>query len=235
MKRILSLLFTLSIALVVSAQTAPAESSYDYANDQKEWVDLGLPSGTLWATCNVGATCPEEGGDHFAWGETSGYKNGKTEYTLETYKYKGESQCSKYNDEDAKQELDPSDDAAYVNWGCNWRIPSEAQLDELREECTWTRDMLNRVTGFRVTSKSNGASIFLPDTGVRGYKDIYYVGRGYYLSRTLYENDSYSAVHLYFRPDSVEWGTDSRSRGYAIRPVYVPTKKPSSARPKGKK
>lgn len=108
----------------------------------RKYVDLGLPSGTLWATCNVGASKPEDYGECFAWGETTGYKNGKTNFDWSTYKYckASNSTLTKYcnnsdygNDgkTDSKKELDLSDDAAYVNWGADWRMPTEEQFKEL--------------------------------------------------------------------------------------------------------
>ena len=109
--------------------------------DNHEWVDLGLPSGTLWATTNVGASKPEEYGDYFAWGETKP----KSVYDWDTYKWcKGDDyhqltkycNLSNYGDNgfvDNKTELDPGDDAAYVNWGSKWRMPSLEQMQELRD------------------------------------------------------------------------------------------------------
>ena len=111
--------------------------------DLHEWVDLGLPSGTLWATCNVGASNPEELGSYFAWGETAT----KDFYEWSTYKWcnGSETTMTKYctnsdygNDGfvDNKTELDFEDDAAYVNWGPSWRIPSYEQFEELCTSCT---------------------------------------------------------------------------------------------------
>ena len=110
--------------------------------DEHEWVDLGLPSGTLWATCNVGADNPEDYGDYFAWGETEP----KVIYNWSTYKWCNGSvntmtkYCtdSGYGTVDNKTELDPADDAATVNWGTSWRMPTLEQLDELLTKCTWT-------------------------------------------------------------------------------------------------
>ena len=140
-----------------------------------EWVDLGLPSGTLWATCNVGANSPEDYGEYFAWGETapkgtyywSNYKWCKGSYTTLT-KY-----CTVavygYNEfVDNKTELDPQDDAAYVNCGPLWRTPTKAQIDELRDKCTWLWTTQNGVNGGLVTGP-NGASLFLPAAGERWY------------------------------------------------------------------
>ena len=113
-----------------------------------EYVDLGLPSGTLWATCNVGATKPEEYGDYFAWGETVP----KDEYSWKTYKWeeyvvnndgtykvviKKYNNNNMYGNTDNKSELDLDDDAAYANWGNNWRMPSIEQIRELRNYCDW--------------------------------------------------------------------------------------------------
>ena len=111
--------------------------------DNHEWVDLGLPSGTLWATCNVGANTPEEYGDYFAWGETEP----KDYYGWNTYKWCNGSRytLTKYCTDssygyngfvDNKAELDPEDDAAYVNWGSSWRIPTTEQQCELYENCS---------------------------------------------------------------------------------------------------
>ena len=106
------------------------------------WVDLGLPSGTKWATANVGASKPEEFGNYYAWGETTT----KEIYSWSTYKYGSDFELTKYCSAslygkdgftDSKATLDPSDDAAYVNWGGKWRMPTYEQLGELRNECYW--------------------------------------------------------------------------------------------------
>ena len=136
--------------------------------DNHEWVDLGLPSGTLWATCNVGANAPEEYGDHFAWGETSP----KEVYNWSTYQWCNGSMftLTKYNTQsslgmvDNKTELDPEDDAASVNWGPSWRTPTTDQQKELIDKCSWARTTQNGVHGFRVTGP-NGNSLFLPAAG----------------------------------------------------------------------
>lgn len=135
-----------------------------------EYVDLGLPSGTLWATCNVGANNPEEYGDYFAWGETSP----KAVYNWSTYKWCNGSKFSltKYNTTsdlgivDNKTMLDPEDDAAYVNWGPSWCTPTTEQQKELYEKCSWVKKTVNGVQGFRVTGP-NGNSLFLPAAGYR--------------------------------------------------------------------
>jgi len=159
---------------------------------EHEWVDLGLPSGTLWATCNVGADSPEDYGDYFAWGETEP----KEVYDWSTYKWGNgaENSLTKYctysffgynGFVDNKTELEPEDDAAYVNWGSSWRIPTFIQQDELAQKCSSTWTNLNGVDGFLFTGP-NGNSLFLP---AAGYKDgnsiIMNVVSGAYWSRTL--------------------------------------------------
>ena len=193
-----------------------------------EWVDLGLPSGTLWATCNVGASAPEEYGDYFAWGETapkdyydwSTYKWCNGSYTTMT-KYCTDSSYGYNGFVDNKTELDPEDDAAYVNWGSSWRMPSKEQQDELREKCTWTRTTQNGVNGYLVTGP-NGNTLFLPAAGNRWGVSLNYVGSyGYYWSRTLYSSYPYYAYYLYFDSGNVYWYYISRNYGFAVRAVRV--------------
>ena len=141
------------------------------SSQQHEWVDLGLS--VKWATCNIGASSPEDYGDYFAWGEVSP----KKEYTLENYVFRisGDDvhnvRFSKYNTNpkqgtvDNKTRLDYSDDAARKNWGGQWRIPTESEWNELVNECTWTWTTRNGHNGYLVTSKKNGKSIFLSAAG----------------------------------------------------------------------
>ena len=144
----------------VSFMTTSSENSHEY-------VDLGLS--VKWATMNVGANSPEDYGDYFAWGETST----KSTYEWSTYKYCNGSYntLTKYNTSsdygtvDNKTTLELSDDAAQANWGGAWRMPTDAEMTELLEQCTWTWTTQNGVNGYKVTSKSNGNSIFLPAAG----------------------------------------------------------------------
>jgi hypothetical protein len=195
-----------------------------------EFVDLGLPSGTLWATMNVGANSPEEYGDYFAWGETTP----KDVYNRNTYKWCNGSYdtmtkyCTKsdygYNGfTDGKTELDPEDDAATVNWGEMWRMPSKEQQDELRAECTWQWTTRNGVNGYLVTSNHNGASLFLPAVGYRLNSELNNSGSwGYYWSRTLDTLHPSTAFYLYFSSDRVNWGNGgARGYGRSVRAVRV--------------
>ncbi len=196
--------------------------------DGRDYVDLGLPSGTLWATCNVGANSPEEYGDYYAWGETEP----KTTYNWSTYKYCNGSYdtmtkyCANSREGivDNKTELEPSDDAATANWGSDWQMPSYEQFDELFNSSytatTWTT--LNGVSGYEITSKSNGNSIFLPAAGCRYDTSLYNAGsNGGYWSRSL--NTSYSSLAyvLHFYSNDIDADCYSRDYGRSVRPVRV--------------
>ena len=171
-----------------------------------DWVDLGLS--VKWATCNVGATSPEEYGDHYAWGEIST----KSLYTEDNSKTYGKSMSDISGNANY--------DAAIANWGGNWRMPTYDELDELNAKCTWTWTTHNYVNGYKVTSKKNGNSIFLPAAGCRYDGSLYYAGSfGYYWGSTPGSN-AYSAYSLKF--DSGSHNTDNfsgRDYGFSVRPV----------------
>lgn len=142
-----------------------------------EYVDLGLPSGTKWATCNVGANESFEYGDHFAWGETVTKKN----YTDKNYKYT-----------DNPTTLPPDADAATVNWGKEWRMPTKAEFEELKNNCTVNMIQMNGVNGCLLTGPS-GNSIFLPASGIYGGDGLGGEGIcGFYWSSSLYEDKDFA-------------------------------------------
>ena len=208
------------------AITCAALNMYADAPKGVEMVDLGLPSGTLWANMNVGATTPEGYGDYFAWGETSP----KTTYDWSTYKHcqGSENNLIKYCTDsiygivDNKAVLDLEDDAAHVNWGGNWRMPTKAEQDELRTKCTWTWTQKNSINGYDVKGP-NGNSIFLPASGYRFGSSLYYVDSyGYGWSSSLYSSYSSSAYNLSFNSDSVVWIYYDRYSGLSVRPVISP-------------
>ena len=190
-----------------------------------EYVDLGLS--VKWATCNVGATKPEEYGDYFAWGETEP----KSIYDWSTYKWcrGSENTLTKYNaimsygTVDYKTTLDLSDDAARANWGGSWRIPTNAELTELREQCTWTWTTQNGVYGYKVTSKKSGytnKSIFLPAAGPRYDISLDYSGdSGAYWSSSLGTGWPRSACSLGFNSSDVDGHTNFRYVGFSVRSV----------------
>ncbi len=170
-----------------------------------EFVDLGLPSGLKWATCNVGATKPEEYGDYFAWGEIKP----KQRYESDNYMYKSNPET-----------LPLSADAARVNWGGKWRMPTRAEQDELRNHCTWEWTTLNGVNGYKVTSKKNGNSIFLPAAGYRYSSGLNDAGSsGYYWSSSLFTSNSSYAYYLSFNSSTVDWDYSSRYYGRSVRAV----------------
>ena len=163
-------------------------------------VDLGLPSGTLWADRNVGANSPEDCGDYFAWGETEP----KNINNWSPYKWASSLGYLKYNTKkgfgDYKITLDPEDDAATANWGNAWCMPTEEQIYELAKECTWTTTTQNGVIGFKVTGP-NGKSIFLPAAGYLHYSIHSDDSAGFYWSRSLVEGESDVPMHLRFYPE----------------------------------
>lgn len=211
-----------------------------------EYVDLGLPSGTLWATCNVGATRPEEYGNYIAWGETTE----KDDYGWSAYKYGvGEyngnySKIAKYNISDSKTTLDLADDAAYINWGDRWRMPTYEQQDEIRNECywVWTENYKgSNVKGY-IVYKAKGAidrgrkiykneilsssytlydtHIFLPAAGRRYNGGLYNEGLcGHYWFLLRDYNDPVYARSVFFNPYNVLTQDDLRHVGCTIRPV----------------
>ncbi len=185
-------------------------------------IDLGLPSGTLWADMNVGATSSEDYGDYFAWGETMP----KTEYNWATYQWSDAAgkQMTKYNHTDGKTILDPEDDAATVHWGAQWQMPTNDQLQELVQTCTWTWTARNGVNGAEVVGP-NGNAIFLPAAGVWWDTEFGLSGtHGYYTIATRYTCDVRSAEDLNFTATTLEISDneDYRYFGASIRAVQTP-------------
>ena len=217
-------LLTLALAAIVLTGAGTQASAQAPANVQA--VDLGLLSGLKWASCNVGATAPEDYGNYYAWGETET----KADYSWATYKYangaddKFTKYCinASYGNEgftDNKTTLEPEDDAAHVNWGGDWRMPTDAEWTELREQCTWTWTTQNGVYGYQVTSKINSNSIFLPATGYRYGMRLYYAGNdGRYWSSSLFAGYQNNAWSISFSPKT---GRDyyGRNFGFPVRPV----------------
>ena len=177
-----------------------------------EWVDLGLPSGTLWATCNVGASKPEYYGDYFAWGETSI----KSSYTSSNYIYLGDPTVLPLNK-----------DAANVNWGGKWRMPTKAECKELLDNCLWSWEEKNGVEGYWVTSKTNNKSIFLPAVDANGDGYDYSGKGGYYWSSSLYPYVNYPSYNkftdmanfLLIQSDYRNVSSIRRYWGLSVRPV----------------
>jgi hypothetical protein len=192
------------------------------------WVDLGLPSGTLWATCNIGASKPEDYGDYFAWGETKPQSGNVDNWN--SYKYANGSYdkltkyCSKsdYGDNgftDNQTTLQTGDDPA-TSWGSGWRTPSKAQWDELLANTTnkWTTQ--NGVKGRLFTAK-NGQTLFLPAAGYLWGSELHYAGSsGYYWSRSLDTDNPSDAWGLTFNSGGCYMNRHGDRRyGFSVRPV----------------
>ena len=205
-----------------------------------EYVDLGLS--VKWATCNVGADKPEDYGDYYAWGELTP----KESYTWENYRFRtsgddeGTVKLSKYTslyytsmlDEDnrffiadGKTQLDLEDDVAHVKWGGDWRLPTNEEMNELIDSCTWTWTTLNGVNGCLVTSNRpgyNDRSIFLPATGKYGFATSNKSAGtwGHYWSNSVNKDQSsYNAGVLAIGSGYAAVKITFRAHGQSVRPV----------------
>lgn len=193
-----------------SGKTTSASSyANDFSNANKvnghEYVDLGLS--VKWATCNVGANKPEEYGNYYAWGETIT----KSSYTSDNSKTYGKAM----NDISGNS----SYDAARANWGGSWRMPTKAEMQELKDRCTWTWTTQNGVKGYKVKGP-NGNSIFLPAAGCRIGLSLDYAGSyGDYWSSTPRGSDSYNAYYLRFGSSIHIMYNGYCSYGQSVRPV----------------
>lgn len=195
--------------------------------DGHEYVDLGLPSGLLWATCNVGARLPEESGDYFAWAEVTT----KSYYDWKTLRYvksdnNGYNWLSKYSTIilngccDNRIVLESGDDVAYVLWGANWCTPTLAQMNELVKECTWKWSQRNGKAGCFVYSKRNSNYIFLPAAGYKNQNNILTEGvTGAYWSSSLNTSENYSAYAISHDSKIAKTTLYSRYFGLSVRPV----------------
>ena len=238
MKKIITLLSLMLCMFVTAQENATGEYMYIFHSDNRiervevakidsvtfvdpyQAVDLGLPSGIKWASFNVGARAPWEYGGYYAWGETEE----KEDYSWETYKWCNGSNdtmtkyCtdSRYGTVDNKTELDADDDVAHVKWGGDWRMPTKAEQNELRDKCTWEWTSQNGVDGYKVTGP-NGNSIFLPAAGSRyGLSS----GNGFYWSRSLHDYGSEAAGGLFFYNGVYDlYDADRRFFGESVRPV----------------
>jgi uncharacterized protein (TIGR02145 family) len=193
---------TLRGASLEGGSSSPVQSSNTL--NGHEFVDLGLPSGLRWATCNVGASSPTDYGNYYAWGETTT----KTTYNSSTYTYTGNPTTL------------PSDrDAATANWGSGWRMPTYDELNELKSSCTVTRTTQNGVNG-RLFTGPNGNSVFLPAAGVRDGSELRYAGSyGRYWSNSLYSGNTSGAWLLSFDSDLYGMSNVSRRHGFTVRAV----------------
>ena len=195
--------------------------------EEHNWVDLGLPSGLLWTTRNVGASSPEDYGDYFAWAETQP----KSYYDWSTYtytcgdwddvtKYCNDSYfgCNGYTDN--LTILQAGDDAATANWGSGWRTPTTGEWEELLSHCTSVWTTQNGVYGRRFTGP-NGNTLFLPAAGYRWCGNLYIAGSvGYYWSSSLNTDYPNNAWYCNFYSGYCNmYGYGYRSYGHSVRAV----------------
>ncbi len=203
------------ISSIVSISCVAQDKSYTTCPDDNHphMIDLGLPSGTKWACCNVGASSPESFGGYYAWGETSEKDN----YSTENYKY--------YNSRTREHKNIGSDiagtsyDVAHVKWGSSWRMPSLEQIQELLNNSTSKWTSVNGVNGSEFTGP-NGGKVFLPAAGYHEYGHLEDDGCcSYCWSSTLESSFSYNAHILFSSSDRTDWSRDFRRDGHCVRPV----------------
>lgn len=167
---------------------------------EHDFVDFGIEGMPLWATCNLGASSPEQRGDRYAWGETE---------TKDKFKDSNYTKKGKYNKRDGKTQLDLEDDAARVQWGGKWQMPTAADFDLLSKKCKLEKATVNGKNGMLVSH--NGKSIFLPELPS---------GLAYWTASPLAgsEDEAISATAYgdYIR---LSGGLEMRYKGYFIRPI----------------
>lgn len=255
---VISICANAQVMKIYNGETLIATYTQDHANrvvfeerkpDTREFVDLGLLSGLKWATCNIGASSPEEHGDYFSWAEI----DTKSSFNWGTYKYcnGAKDNLTKYCTKSSQgtvdniNQLEAIDDVAQMKWGENWRMPTRAEQDELRSSCYWVWTLNYNSTGIagyivykaksysdkgvKVYSGNSVSSnyslsdthIFLPASGFRWSTGNSYVGaEGYYWSSTLSESNSYYGYYLKFGSETVDWAGDNRCYGMAVRAVW---------------
>lgn len=211
MRKLMTIAFCCILSAVAYAQQA---------------VDMGLS--VKWASCNLGASSPEQSGQYYAWGETST----KTEYSWRTYKLRDLSAgrlvshvtkyCSlpEYGTVDKLKILQPEDDAATKNLGSKWRMPTDKEWEELMTQCKWAWTKKNGRDGYLVTSRKTGNSIFLPAAGHQYLDSLTGEGAlGFYWSSSRTNSYGASAWMMCFGSQSVKDETIERFAGQSIRPV----------------
>ena len=191
----------------------------DFTHNGYEYVDLGLPSGLKWATCNVGASSPEQAGLYFAWGETTGYtaeqvKRGERSFSLDVYNSGSAASIS--------TDLTLEQDAAHVNLGGNWRMPTNNEWQELLDNCNvvWTADYNGTgIKGRIFTSNVNGNSVFFPASGIADDSRMDGVGKkGVYWSASKIGGPN--VWQLFFNSSTQSMGSSIRKYGCSVRGVF---------------
>lgn len=235
-KIITAIMYSIAFVCTMGISLQARGQNGNGSHNGHEYVDLGLPSGTLWATCNVGAGTPEASGYYFAWGETqpkptysvknckySIFDNNRYRYyqergisakEYEYYKY------TKYSDSDHLIILQPDDDAATIQWGNGWHSPTYIEWNELIAYCNLKLTYQNEVLGMLVTAP-NGNSIFLPAVGYRDINDLYGMSEnGLYWSSSLDDDTpNYAYYFLYGNSGRYKMSQGDRYLGCSVRAV----------------
>ena len=208
------------IFVLASLSCAQTETTCTDAN-HPHMIDLGLPSGTKWACCNVGANAPEQYGNYYAWGETQP----KEVYDDLTYAHGHDNNGNGYVTSNEMVNIgsdidrNPNYDAATANWGAPWCIPPREKIEELLNNTTSTWTTQNGVRGRKFTGP-NGGTIFLPAAGHRSGSRLFdAVSNGYYWSSRLAQGYSGGAYDLVFDSCDVHRGGGERWAGLSVRPV----------------
>ena len=208
--------YGLNVRAIVPGARTP--SSGTGTENNYKYVDLGLPSGLKWATCNVGATSPEQAGLYFAWGETTGYTGEQVNSGVRAFS------SSVYSSGPAASistDLTLEQDAVHVNLGGNWRMPTEDECQELLDNCDviWLSSYMGKgVPGRLFTSRVNGNSVFFPAAGYCYNSSVKGVGSEARCWSASWESDS-RASHLYFNPSNQYLSVYNRFRGFSVRGV----------------
>ena len=217
-----------AVVLMGTACNTASKPTVSGQHGGHDYVDLGLPSGNMWATCNIGAGLAEENGLYFAWGETtskevydwSNYRwgNGEAESRIKVNKY-----CSaKHEGEvDNLLKLDFADDAANKSWGGKWRMPTKEEWEELFDACEWEYVKNYNGTGIDMKkgiSKKNGNSIFFPFSGYHN-GEAFIKDEGQFWSSTQYAKNGLQAMSVRMLTHGNSLKNIPRKQGLAVRAV----------------
>ena len=195
-------------------------------NNGYDYVDLGLPSGTLWATMNVGASKPSDYGQYFQWGDTIGYTKDQVgkdkQFNFADYKWNSSGDGEEFTKyENIGDTLDLDDDAAHVNMGGDWHMPSPEQIKELLDNTTSEWTTIDGISGMAFTSKKDESnSIFIPAVGRAWYGSIHRsVKYGFIWSSMVARSFNDASQYLFFNPDEAYLSIGARFDGFTVRGV----------------
>lgn len=240
LKAITAMVLLMLLAVNCNKPEEPQNGGNDVQNDSivdnggslngHDYIDLGLPSGLMWATCNVGADTPEGFGAYYAWGELQPkevydwksyrYGNDNNE-RYELTKYCSNSDYGFHGFTDSLTVLEPADDVAQAEWGSSWRMPTREDWEELFQNTTYIITAQNGVEGCLFTA-TNGNSLFLPAAGYWWGSDFNSAGIGVYWSSTINTEFPYRSWGYHINPDSSHvCGSSDRNRGQSVRAVCM--------------